>query len=172
MNKVEKNVETYLKDDNASKDKCNNVAENILKELCRKQPSNATYETIFNGKAGYNQIVQQFEEAREYLVDEETTGLYLMALVDTLENISEEIFEYYRHLQLLLKETVAKVMESKNVKNSDKIAYVLMKGVRLGHLSEEYLELGIKTFEELVHQKPKDVNSFMKAYGEYHYLKK
>ncbi|MGL4402528.1 MAG: hypothetical protein ACRCTS_02200 [Fusobacteriaceae bacterium] len=153
------------------KNKCSSEAESALKELYSTLPYYAAYETFFNQKAGYDGIIKNFQDAKKHLVDEKTTGLYLMTLVDTLENISEEIFEHYRNLQLVLKEIVVEVIDTQSQKDSSMIAYAIMKGVRLNQLSEEYLEFGVKNFENLVHNKPRDIQAFMMAYSEYLYLK-
>ena len=107
-----------------------------LDGLYMAQPFYMDYETRFHGKENYNDIINQFENVRKYLFNEEkglyyhgfdesrlqpwadkTTGLsqnfwlrsmgwYLMALVDTMSLMSKEIFEHYKTLEGLLKEAV------------------------------------------------------------------
>lgn len=172
MDRLKDQMKNNLENCDLHKERDTHVAKNIINELYMTQPYLAAYETLFNGKAGYDKIMENFQKAREYLVDKNTAELYLVALIDTLENISEEIFEYYRSFQIHLREEIEKVMESQWIKSSPSTAYVIMKAVRLGHLSEDYQRIGINIFESLVHQKPDDVISFMKAYEEYLYLQK
>ena len=91
-----------------------------------------------------------------------------MAMVDTLEFMSEEIFNEYRGLQILLKEAIHGIAKYQDKNSSmwyqvvdrvgDKgnyletsgtlmVAYTMMKGARLGFLNEKYRELGYKAFK-------------------------
>lgn len=175
-----------------------------LDGLYMAQPFYAAYETAFNGKANYPDIFNQFMNVKRYLFDEKTglyfhgydesriqpwcnketgvsksfwtrsIGWFLMALVDTLENLSEEIFEYYRPLIIILKESVESIAKysdsatglfyqvtdeaSKSdnyleTSGSSMIAYAILKGVRLGFIDEKFKPLGKKIFENLVSKK-------------------
>lgn len=104
-----------------------------LDGLYMAQPFYMEYETRFEGKEKYNDIVSQFENVQKYLycpekglcfhacdmareqfwADPETgcspnfwlrsMGWYLMALVDVCDKMSMEIYEQYRKLQDIFK---------------------------------------------------------------------
>lgn len=162
------------------------------------EPFYIRYETEFNKKRNYGDIFKHFINVRENMFDEKAklhyhgwdtakqcswivpeTGLsknfwlraigwHLMALVDTLEYMSEEIFNEYRGLQILFKEAVKGIDEYRDLDKNmwyqvvDKkgaegnyletsgslmVAYTMMKGARLGYISEKYSEIGKKAFE-------------------------
>lgn len=162
------------------------------------EPFYTRYETEFNNKKNYGDIYKHFTNVRENMFNEEKglhyhgwdtakklawadkeTGLsknfwlraigwHLMAMVDTLEFMSEEIFNEYRGLQILLKEAIHGIAKYQDKNSSmwyqvvdrvgDKgnyletsgtlmVAYTMMKGARLGFLNEKYRELGYKAFK-------------------------
>lgn len=111
-----------------------------LDGLYMAEPFYMEYETRFGGKAHYEDILLQFNNARRFLFDG-PTGLYyhaydesriqpwcdpetgrspnfwlrsigwlLMALVDTMEACSIETFEYYKRLETLFKEAVKGIL--------------------------------------------------------------
>lgn len=159
-----------------------------LKSLYKLQPFYMEYETLFNKKENYRDIMNQFENTRKYLfnprkqlynhdydesreiscseseicVSENFSlsemGYFLMALIDTMEVMSEEIFEHYKRLEFLLKESVKGLLsyQDKNTKlfyhkiiksdNNDSyletsasamISYAILKACRLGVLQKE-----------------------------------
>ncbi|MGL5543803.1 MAG: glycoside hydrolase family 88/105 protein [Cetobacterium sp.] len=169
-----------------------------LDGLYMVEPFYIRYETEFNGKRNYADIFKHFVNVRENMFDENKklhyhgwdtakkcswivleTGLsknfwlraigwHLMAMVDTLEYMSEEIFNEYRGLQILFKEAIKGIDQYRDLKKNmwyqvvdkqDKsgnyletsgslmIAYSMMKGARLGYISEKYAEIGKKVFE-------------------------
>lgn len=107
-----------------------------LDGLYMAQPFYMDYETRFNGKNGYNDILNQFQNTKKYLYNAETglyyhaydenrsmfwadkengcsknywlrsMGWYVMALVDVLDVMSKEIYEHYDIYRNLLKEAV------------------------------------------------------------------
>lgn len=162
------------------------------------EPFYMRYETEFNGKKNYYDIYKHFTNVRENMFDEEkklhyhgwdtakkfewadkNTGLsknfwlraigwHLMAMVDTLEYMSEEIFNEYRGLQILFKEAINGIVKYQDKKSKmwyqvvDKmekdgnyletsgtlmIAYAMMKGARLGYLNEKYSIVGFEAFK-------------------------
>lgn len=76
------------------------------------------YETKCNKKAGYMDIAFQMQVlAKRVKADytAETAAGFLKVLTDTLKVTSPEIYEHYRMLQDLLKETVQLVIEKENL---------------------------------------------------------
>lgn len=162
------------------------------------EPFYIRYETEFNGKRNYGDIFKHFLNVRENMYDEtkklhyhgwdtakecswivpetglsknfwlRSVGWHLMAMVDTLEYMSEEIFYEYRGLQIMFKEAIKGIDEYRDPKTNmwyqvvDKqkeagnyletsgtlmVAYSMMKGARLGYINEKYAEIGKKSFE-------------------------
>ncbi len=172
-----------------------------LDGLYMAQPFYAEYETLFNKKENYSDIFNQFKNVKDNMYchekglyfhgyDETRTmnwahpetglspnfwaravGWYSMALIDVLEKMSEEIFEYHRELQKMFKELMTGVIryQDKNTgmwyqvmgfegkegnyletSASAMFAYSLLKGARLGYLPEEYGDLGVKAFKGII----------------------
>jgi unsaturated rhamnogalacturonyl hydrolase len=172
-----------------------------LDGLYMAQPFYTQYETEFNNKANYVDIYNQFCNVRRLLFNEDkglyyhgydetrtmnwadkktgvspnfwarAVGWYTMALIDTLEVMSDQIFEYHRELQKIFKEIIksivkyqdsnssmwyqvlAKEGESGNYLETSAslmFAYSIFKGVRLGFVSEDYLDYGKNAFEGTV----------------------
>ena len=104
-----------------------------LDGLYMAQPFYMAYETRYNKKEKYNDIISQFENVKKYLYDEKkglcyhaydetkeafwadketgcspnfwlrSLGWYLMSLVDVMDHMSIEIYEQYRKLQDMYK---------------------------------------------------------------------
>ncbi|RDY30385.1 glycosyl hydrolase family 88 [Lachnotalea glycerini] len=165
-----------------------------LDGLYMAQPFYMEYETKFENKEHYEDIVNQFKNVRKYIYDEEkglyyhafdeaklqkwadkvtgkspnfwlrAMGWYLMALIDTMDVMSKEIFEQYKALEGIFKEAVSGMLqyqdkESKlfyqlidkgdiegnylETSGSSMVAYAIIKGCRLGVLSrEKYQKVG------------------------------
>lgn len=162
------------------------------------EPFYMRYETEFNGRKNYYDIYKHFTTVRENMFDEEKqlhyhgwdtlkklewadkkTGLsknfwlraigwHLMAMIDTLEYMSEEIFDEYRGLQILFKEAINGIAQYQDkdskmwyqvVDKGEKegnyletsgslmVAYAMMKGARLGYLNEKYSTIGNEAFK-------------------------
>ncbi len=176
-----------------------------LDGLYMAQPFYMAYEMTFGRMANVSDIVSQFQNVRKYLFDEEkglsyhafdeariqpwanketglspnfwlrSMGWYLMALVDCLSLVSEQLIEHYKALQDLLRESIRGIVRYQDEKTgmfyqvidhgqtpgnyletsgSAMIAYAIMKGVRIGALNDEkYLPLGTKAFEGIVSEK-------------------
>ncbi|TAH67122.1 MAG: glycosyl hydrolase family 88 [Anaerolineaceae bacterium] len=177
-----------------------------LDGLYMAQPFYMAYETKFNQKQGYNDIIKQFDNVRKYMYNEEkglyyhafdeakiqhwanketglsanfwlrSMGWYLMALIDTIDEISIEIFEHYKGLEALFKEAVKGILQYQD-KNESKlfyqvidradiygnyletsgtamIAYSILKGCQVGVLSKEkYQKVGEEILLKLIEHK-------------------
>lgn len=112
-----------------------------LDGLYMAQPFYMEYETKYDNKEKYNDIVNQFKNVRKYLFNEEkqlyyhaydetrtriwadretgcspnfwlrSLGWYLMSLIDTYEKASEEIYEHYNTYKELFKEAVKGILK-------------------------------------------------------------
>lgn len=161
-------------------------------------PFYTEYENKYNGHKEYEDIYNQFMNARAILRDEKT-GLYyhayddskemfwadpttglsknfwlraegwlLMALVDTVDKMSETIFEYYKGLKDLAKEAITDILPFQDeqtklwwhvidqgnregnyveVSGSAMVIYSILKGVRLDILDESLKDVAISALE-------------------------
>ena len=176
-----------------------------LDGLYMAQPFYMEYETKYNKKENYNDILNQFRNVRKYMYDpvkklyyhgydeakiqpwaNKETGLspnfwlrsmgwYLMALIDVIGNMSEEIYEQYREYCELFKEAIEGILEYQDeatglfyqvidhqetegnyteTSGSSMVAYAVMKAARLEVISrEKYADIGIKIFDGIVKEK-------------------
>lgn len=176
-----------------------------LDGLYMAQPFYMAYEKLMDGYAHVQDITDQFRNVRRYLYDEQTglschawdesrvqpwcnrdtgcspnfwlraMGWYLMALIDCIALSREELFEHYKTLVDLFRESIRGLMRWQDkdsglfyqvinrgdvqdnyleTSGSAMAAYALLKGVRLGVLNEEkYLPEGLRVFESLVERK-------------------
>ena len=172
------------------------------------------YETRFDRKEQYPDIMIQFRNVRKYLFDKEkklyyhaydhakqqpwanketgcsanfwsrACGWWLMALVDALDVMSDQIYEYYRELQDLLQEALNGMLQYRSSvdgiiyqvvdhegtpgnytesSGSLMMAYALMKGSRLKVLQpEKYEGQGREMFESIMKNKMKEVDGKLK----------
>lgn len=181
-----------------------------LDGLYMAQPFYMEYETRFNNKEHYNDILNQFRNVRRFLFDSDK-GLYyhgyddakiqpwadkktgrssnfwlrsmgwlLMALVDTADAMSPEIYEQYREYGDMLREALRGILRFRDDKTglflqvidrpdlegnyaetsgSAMIAYTVMKACRLGIISsEKYAHIGADIFASLEKHKLKEQN--------------
>ena len=177
-----------------------------LDGLYMVQPFYMEYEMKFGGMEKVADIVNHFKNVRKFLWDAEkglnyhafdetkqmfwadketgrsanfwlrSTGWYLMGLVDTIALCREELYEHYRALVDIFRESIVRVLRYQaedglffqvidhpeaegnytETSGSAMIAYALLKGVRLGILDpEKYLPIGKRIFESLVENKLK-----------------
>lgn len=94
-------------------------------------------------KENYSSIVTYFQNLNTFSMDD------LVLLVDVIDEMSEEIFEHYRALQLLLRGEVSKII-GKRLENGDfsflteseqdRFAYILEQAGKLGALLWEKYE--------------------------------
>ncbi|MCL2086552.1 MAG: glycoside hydrolase family 88 protein [Oscillospiraceae bacterium] len=179
-----------------------------LDGLYMAQPFYAEYETRYNNKENYADIAKQFQnvkmlmrdsktglyyhgydEARKMFWADKQTGLspnfwlrsigwFFMALVDTIDAISEQVYEHRRVLIDIFRELADAILAQQDSKTklfyqvidhpnaegnytetsgSSMVAYALMKGVRLGVLNrEKYLDKGVEVFDGIVEHKLND----------------
>lgn len=176
-----------------------------LDGLYMAQPFYMAYEKLFDGYAHVQDITSQFQNVRKYLYNagkglsyhaydeakiqpwcNKETGLspnfwlrsmgwYLMALIDCIDLSSQQLFEHYKALVDIFRESIRGVMRYQDAETglfyqvidrgdvpdnyletsgSAMIAYALLKGVRLGVLNpEKYLPHGLGVFESLAARK-------------------
>lgn len=169
-----------------------------LDGLYMGQPFYMEYETKFNKMNNYMDIYRQFCNVEKILKDKETglyyhaydssremfwcdkeTGLsknfwlraegwFIMALLDTVEKMDEQIFYEYRKLISMFKDLVDAMLKFQDaetgmwyqvIDQADRepnyletsgsaiMAYAILKGVRLGFLPERYRVYGEKAFK-------------------------
>ena len=173
-----------------------------LDGLYMAQPFYMEYEMRYNKMENLGDIAQQFKNVRRWLYDEEkglnyhaydeakeqfwadketgcspnfwlrSTGWYLMALIDCIDLCSEQIYEHYRALVDIFRESMRgllrwqdketglfyQVIDRADVEGnyletsgSAMAAYALLKAVRIGVMDEEkYLPIAKRIFEGLV----------------------
>ena len=176
-----------------------------LDGLYMAQPLYMEYETRYNGMENYSDILEQFRNVRRFLRDEKTGlyfhgydearvqpwadpvtgcsanfwsrayGWWLIALVDTMEVMNQQIYEQYRELQDIFREAVQGLLPYRSQENgliyqvidrpdvkgnyteasgSVMASAAIMKGVRGGTLlSEKYLPVGKEMFESVCENK-------------------
>lgn len=136
-----------------------------LDGLYMAQPFYMTYETKFERKEHYNDIIDQFKNVRKYLYNEEkelynhaydetkelfwadretgkspnfwlrSMGWYLMALIDVMSEMDETIFEHYKVLEELFREAVKGIL-----KYQDKISKLFYQVIDRADIKDNYLE--------------------------------
>lgn len=101
-------------------------------------PFVTAYETKYKRKENYNEIAAMFRGKNRL------TGKDLAALIHTLFEMSEEIYEYYRELRDLFKAVVKeKIKELPNSSENMEIGYSILKACNMGVLqTEKYREYG------------------------------
>lgn len=176
-----------------------------LDGLYMAQPFYMAYETKFNHTDNYKDIIDQFKNVRKYIYNEQkglyyhaydearvqmwadketglspnfwirSMGWYLMAIIDTLDEISKEAVKEYGYLSDLFKEAIDgilqyqdketkmfyQVIDRADVENNyletsgtSMVAYAIMKGARLGVLdAKAYGKIGKEIFESLIEQR-------------------
>lgn len=167
-----------------------------MEELYMVQPFYMEYETRYDKKAKYSDIIKQFENADNQIKsgtdDIGQIGLYLVSLIDALSGMSFEIYEKYRTMQDMFKMALTDLLKSydkekgsyygKIAGNAENamIAYAIIKACRMGIiLKEKYAPLGVEIVENLMENRLNDIFSdaravgpFISAYGQYMQLKK
>lgn len=175
------------------------------------------YETKFGGKEHYNDIINQFKNVRKYLFNEEkglyyhafdsvkeqpwadketgvsknfwlrAIGWYLIALIDTMSVMEQPIYEYYRDLQTLFKETLSGVLKYQDqvtglfyqvvdradaegnyleTSGSAMIAYAILKACRMKVLlAEKYEDNAMNILNTLTETKLEEVDNKLKLGG-------
>lgn len=159
-----------------------------VEALYMVQPFYMEYETRYDKKAKYSDIIRQFERP-EILSDTgdvvgRQRGLYLTALIDTLSGMSFEIYEKYRELQdefkRALRENDICCRDGAGDAENLRIAYAVMKAGRMGVLLKEKYAFGaMEIVENLAENRLTDilndaraVGPFLCAYGQYLQLRR
>ena len=95
-------------------------------------PFVTAYETRYKRKEHYNEITALFRK------EEQITGTGLIALIETISQMSEEIYEYYRELKDLFKAVVReKIKELPDSPEALEIGYSILKACNTGVLQRE-----------------------------------
>lgn len=161
-----------LTKDTHYKEQIESLHEQILKKVSQEEsnltyeamhgiyPFYMAYETKFNKMNGYMDIYRQFlskaakeDKSRQDLV------WFAMTLIDTLEDMDEQIFYEYRKLMSLFKESITTLLEGDSDCEFEQIAmsYLVIKGVRLNYLPERLLGKGVELFEALNSSEVEDI---------------
>ncbi len=101
-------------------------------------PFVAKYETNYRRKEHYCEIAAMFRKNHSF------TGKELVALIETIGQMSEEIYEYYRELrdlfQAVMKEKLKKLQDSSE---RLELGYSILRACNLGVLqTEKYMDFG------------------------------
>lgn len=188
-----------------------------LDGLYMAQPFYMAYESKYGRKEGYHDIVNQFLNVRKFLYNSEkelyyhafdeeklqkwadkttgqspnfwlrSMGWYLMALTDTLEEMSIEVFEHYKTLSDLYKEAIKGILKYQDndsklfyqvidkayidgnyteTSGTAMIAYSILKACRIGILQKEkYQVTAEEILERLVEQKLKEKDGSLHLCG-------
>lgn len=162
-----------------------------IKSIYYVQPFYMEYETKYENKECYLEIIAQFKKARKYLFNSEqamihlendeakpknigiygeesspceTVARYLMALIETMDKMSIEIFEHYKLLEKYFKEALKEILAAYDRKssmsnqqivgfdeeNSLMLAYSIMKACQMKVvLSEKYYGVAERIWNSL-----------------------
>ena len=169
-----------------------------LRDTFSVLPFYMEYETKIGKKENYNDIIRQFDNVQKLLYNEERglcrnrfdetaggegrtpdapdflmddTGLYLMALVDTMGSMSIQVFEQYKRLETIFKQVISGVLRYRDGKSGlfyQKIdadsacgkdpdtagslmaAYSILRACRMGALLlEKYAHVGTEILESV-----------------------
>jgi len=178
-------------------EECVNLA-GPLAELYKTQPSAMRYEMQVGKMAHVGDIARRFREARGMYYNAEKglnacgrgflmreNGCYLMALIDCVELCSEQLYEHYRALIDIFRESMRGLLrwqdkktglfhqvidqpegDSVDLCGSAMAAYALYKAVRLGVLDgEKYLPIADGMFESVANGLPADKSVEMETAG-------
>lgn len=176
-----------------------------LDGLYMAQPFYMEYETRFEKKEKYNDIIGQFENAQKLLYNKKrglcyhaydeareqfwadkktgcspnfwlrSIGWFLMALTDTMDSMSIEIFEQYKKLETMFKQMLKGILQYQDedsklfyqivdrgdiagnyleTSGSAMIAYAILKGCNMGVLlKEKYAVIGEGILSSLLEKK-------------------
>lgn len=131
-------------------------------ELLELLPFRMMCETLYGGKEGYHDIVRQFRQFRDRDYDRMMQGacsgdadacrgiaLFLTACTDTLEFTSAEIYEHYRYLEELIRQTVRRLagtcwqrggIELMESETAEMLGNAVLKACRMNVLLQEKYE--------------------------------
>lgn len=167
-----------------------------MEELYMTIPFYMEYETKYDKKEKYSDVVKQLEKAESQIETEDSAtdqiGLYMAALIDTLFAMSSEIYEKYRKIQDMFKHALKKLLclrdDEKDafcIKGADNAgnamaAYAILRACRMGIIiKEKYAPLGTEIIERLndnnleeIFKDTRTAGIFVSAYAEYLLFKK
>ncbi len=87
--------------------------QNLFRAAAQVYPVYAAYETDHNGKEGYPDLLAQVRILSEELGKDgtlENRTLFLDGLLKTIENVSPQLYEYYRELADMFRETLKETL--------------------------------------------------------------
>jgi Predicted unsaturated glucuronyl hydrolase involved in regulation of bacterial surface properties, and related proteins len=127
-------------------------------------------------KQAYKDIIEQFQEIKKEIEKGDTrySSIYfLLGIIDTLEEMSEQIYEYYHELKTIFRNILKDELPYNiEVKEPFVVAIIILKACRMKVLlAEKYKKIGIDILEgvtqiELEHLNPKRSGSLMIAYAQ------
>lgn len=141
---------------------CRNLPERMsAEELYLYLPFYMEYETKYDKKEKYNEIVKRLVDAQDYAACAdsscESRAWYLLALIDVMDNMSIEIYEQYRTLQDIFKRVLREVLDSSDngaqlpVPTCVKVICAVLKGCSMGVLlKEKYEPVGRRMLEDML----------------------
>lgn len=152
-----------------------------LDESFRVLPFRMAYEMKLNRMAWVSRVAEAFGELRERLFDDEnalycasagegftptSTGWLLAALVDSIEQCDQQLYEHWRALVDQFREALRGLMHRGNTDGAESlVAYAVMKAVRLGIIDpERYLPLAERLTEHM--DESAGVGAYMMAWAE------
>lgn len=95
-------------------------------------PFVTAYETAYRKKEHYNEIAARFRETKQL------TGSDLVSLIETINQMSEEIYEYYRELRDLFKTVVKeKIKDLPDSSEILEIGYCVLRACNMDVLQTE-----------------------------------
>lgn len=119
------------------------VDENLFRAAGQVFPVYAAYETEQNGKAGYPDLLAQMQILRRELEGSESLEnrqLFLEGLFGTIENVSPQLYEYYRELADLFQEVFAETLTRYGADAGEKLQSLLNRAAERCLLQPERYE--------------------------------
>lgn len=127
------------------------VDENIFLAAGQVFPVYAAYETDCNGKEGYPDLLGQMRILHGELEKEDTLenrALFLGGLLGTIENVSPQLYEYYRELADMFKEVLRETMAQRGREAAERLKGVVARAAELYLLAGEKYQLEEKYKQE------------------------
>lgn len=132
-----------------------------LEEAFDTLPFRMAYEMKLNRMAWVNRVAEDFSNLHQRLFDEKTglhcaaedesfcaesTGWFLMALVECIDICDQQLYEHWRCLVDIFRETLRGILRSGRVEGAElHLAYCILKAVRMGLIDgERYLTKGME----------------------------
>lgn len=150
---------------------CSDGEMNLADAYC-SQVFYMNYETRNGGKERYNDIIAQYNSIRNNLYGDvqsrlktdlqarEAAAYYAAALIDTMEDMEQPIYEIYRRLQELFKEAVRDLLSAAKEETdcaaadctgNGVLSYAILKGCRMKALhTEKYEAKALAMLDEAV----------------------